>query len=272
MILHEKNDEPWESMKSDCSKCSGLCCTALFFSKVDGFPKDKIAGKPCINLQKDYRCKIHSQLEQQKMRGCIGYDCFGAGQQVTEIIYKGKAWDELPNQSAEIFDVFTTLLQIYQIRYFLVEASLLTFTGELKRDIHKLIVENVQIANCSPEKILSIDMQEYRNNINALLKKVCKLLKKMLNSKDCPKDFIGKNFKGNDMSGMDFRDKLLIAANLSDCIFNGAIFLGADTRDTNFSGADLRETIFLTQGQINSAKGNRKTKIPTHLDYPPTWG
>lgn len=41
--------------------------------------------------------------------------------------------------------------------------------------------------------------------------------------------------------------------------------------DTNFSNADLREAIFLTQGQINSAKGNRSTKLPKHLDYPVTW-
>jgi Mg2+/Co2+ transporter CorB len=37
--------------------------------------------------------------------------------------------------------------------------------------------------------------------------------------------------------------------------------IGADTRDTNFSNADLREAVFLTQRQINSAKGNRNTKL-----------
>lgn len=58
-------------MKSDCSKCSGLCCTALYFSKMNGFPKDKVSGQPCTNLLKDYRCKIHSQLEKQKTKGCI---------------------------------------------------------------------------------------------------------------------------------------------------------------------------------------------------------
>lgn len=48
-------------------------------------------------------------------------------------------------------------------------------------------------------------------------------------------------------------------------------FLGADTRDTNFNNADLSEAVFLTQGQVNSAKGNCNTKLPYHLDYPSTW-
>ncbi|SHH95733.1 Pentapeptide repeat-containing protein [Clostridium collagenovorans DSM 3089] len=53
--------------------------------------------------------------------------------------------------------------------------------------------------------------------------------------------------------------------------FDGTGFLGADTRETNFSNADLREAVFLTQGQINAAKGNRNTKLPQYLDYPVTW-
>lgn len=63
------------------------------------------------------------------------------------------------------------------------------------------------------------------------------------------------------MSGVDLSMKLLIATNFEGCIFDGTIFLGADTRDTNFSNADLREAVFLTQGQINCAKGK---KIPRY--------
>lgn len=73
------------------------------------------------------------------------------------------------------------------------------------------------------------------------------------------------------MRGLDLSTKLLIAANFNNCVFDGTIFLGADTRDTDFCNADLREAVFLTQGQINAAKGNRNTKLPQYLDYPITW-
>lgn len=84
-------------LKTNCSKCSGLCCVALFFSKMDGFPKDKKAGQPCNNLLDDFRCKIHTQLEDRNLKGCIGYDCFGAGQHVTQCIYQGKTYRDLTN-------------------------------------------------------------------------------------------------------------------------------------------------------------------------------
>lgn len=48
-------------------------------------------------------------------------------------------------------------------------------------------------------------------------------------------------------------------------------FIGADLRDVNFSGADLSTSMFLTQMQINSAKGDVKTTLPLHIHRPSHW-
>lgn len=271
--IHDENTILLRTLKSDCSKCSGLCCAALFFSKMDGFPEDKSEGKPCINLQKDFRCKIHRELEKNKMKGCIGYDCFGAGQQVTQFIYFGQTWQDVPKQAKEIFDVFIVVFQLYQIRYFLLESMAIFPAKALKNDVKALIEENEMICNCKPKDIIMFDIKNYRDRVNVLLKQVCSLLQKSLccENKKCPSDFLGRNFKDKDMRGLDLSTKLLIAANFNNCVFDGTIFLGADTRDADFSNADLKDAVFLSQGQINSAKGNRNTKLPQYLDYPVTW-
>lgn len=260
-------------MKSDCSKCSGLCCNALFFAKADGFPHDKAAGNPCTKLLTDYRCKIHSQLKELKMKGCIGYDCFGAGQQVTQVIYHEKTWQDLPKKAPEIFKVFNTVFQLYQMRHFLTEALCVESVKMLENDIKSLLIENGKVCNDTPENILAFDLEKYRDKVNVLLKQVCKALCLGVGAGDKRglSIFFGKNFSGKDMSGLDLSSKLLIAADFDGCIFNNTIFLGADTRDTNFCNADLRGAVFLTQMQINSAKGNYRTQIPSHLDYPITW-
>lgn len=59
------NEELLKNLKIDCEKCFGLCCVALYFSKCEGFPVDKVAGEPCLNLQSDFRCKIHQELRQK---------------------------------------------------------------------------------------------------------------------------------------------------------------------------------------------------------------
>lgn len=273
MEIHDKNKGRLSELKVDCSKCSGLCCTALFFSKIDGFPENKTAGKPCTKLRKDYRCNIHNELEKRNMKGCIGYDCFGAGQHVTQYIYKGDTWQSSKEKAKEIFDVFICVFQLYQIRYFLEESTVIIPAKEFWNDIENLIKENEALCNSTPQGILNIDIEAYRNRINNILKQVSASVLKCFKSCDNNRlmDFLGRSFKNRDMSGIDLSMKLLIAANFQGCKFHGTIFLGADTRDTNFSDADLREAVFLTQGQINSAKGNKNTKLPKHLDYPDTW-
>lgn len=135
-----------------------------------------------------------------------------------------------------------------------------------------MINENEILCNSTKQSILDIDIDSYRNKVNILLKQVCaSIITSFKHNNKKLTEFLGRSFKKRDMSGLDLSMKLLIATNFDSCIFDGTIFLGADTRDTNFSNADLRESVFLTQGQINSAKGNRSTKLPKHLDYPVTW-
>ena len=271
--IHDESTISLQSLKSDCTKCSGLCCTALFFSKIDGFPENKQAGKACFNLQENFQCKIHEELEKRKMKGCIGYDCFGAGQQVTQSVYFGQTWQNSPGQAKEIFEVYIAMFKLYQIRYFLLESLAIIPAKMLRNNIKLLIEENEIICNSKPQDIMIFDIEKYRNRANIFLKQVCSLLQKSLNceNKKCPSNFLEKNFENKDFRGLDLSTKLLIAANFNNCVFDGTIFLGADVRNADFSNADLRDAVFLSQAQINSAKGNRNTKLPQYLDYPFTW-
>lgn len=256
-------------LKSACDKCSGLCCVCLYFSKIGGFPEDKKAGKPCRFLTKDYRCQVHEQLEKLSFKGCIGYDCFGAGQHVVQVLYHGQTYHDRPKQANEIFDVFNIVFKLFQIRYFLIEALSLNDLQKNKETIIRLIIENKNICNYDPQTLLSFDLKEYQKRINPLLKQVCK--QQSNNVDTYALNFLAKNFQNKDMSRLDLSMKLLITANFKGCNFAGTIFLGADTRDADFSNADLENARFLTQGQINVAKGNRFTKLPAHLEYPVTW-
>jgi len=257
-IHHKDFENKMMEFQSDCTKCKGLCCTALFFSKIDGFPEDKPAGRPCCNLQEDFRCKIHSELEEKKMRGCIGYDCLGAGQWATE---NGKA------------DIFTLVCQLFQIRYYLTEATTIKVACSLWEKLQEVIQENEMLCNQSIKCISPMDVEMHRDKANVLLRKVCDILQEKFqkNPTQTSVDYLGKNLKNRNFTGYNLSTQLLIAANFEKCIFYGTNFLGADMRDANLSDTDLRDAVFLTPAQVNSAKGNQKTKLPPHLQCPITW-
>lgn len=267
------NKENKEMFKANCAKCAGLCCVALYCAKKDGFPKDKEAGIPCMYLQDNFTCEIHTDLENKQMKGCIGYDCFGAGQHVTQSIYSGKTWKETSMQAQEMFAVFSVVCQLYQIRFYLVETLSMLKKNILCEKIEELVDSNIAVCENDPQTILSFPLEGYRDAVNTIIKYACEIKQEKVQTrgKPFPKEFLGKSFKGKDMSHVDMNGKLLIGCDFSSCTCRGALFLGADTRDANFSNANLSEAYFLSQAQVNVARGNAKTKLPMHLYRPITW-
>lgn len=96
----------FNDLKIDCKQCAALCCVALYFTKSDGFPKDKKSGVPCNHLDKNFKCSQHKDLRSNGCKGCTVYECLGAGQKVTQIIYKGRDWKKEPQHAKEMFEVF----------------------------------------------------------------------------------------------------------------------------------------------------------------------
>lgn len=256
----------------NCEACTGLCCVALYFAQSEGFPADKAAGEPCRNLTPDFRCAIHPELAARKRKGCMAYDCFGAGQKVAQAIYPGQDWRASPDLARQMFDVFMIVFQIHQMLWYLAEAWDIPSAEGLKPGIHELICENERMTRVAPAEILALDIGGYRLRVNKILKAASgPLLSGKGSGKGGKAGYIGKNFKRASLDGNDLSMALLIAANLEGCSLRATSFLGADLRDANICDTDLSGSIFLTQGQINAAKGNSGTKLPAYLSRPAAW-
>jgi hypothetical protein len=83
---------PTDTLRADCTRCAALCCVALAFDRSALFAYDKRAGEPCRHLGHDGRCAVHASRQEAGFAGCVGYDCLGAGQFVTQIVFGGRSW------------------------------------------------------------------------------------------------------------------------------------------------------------------------------------
>jgi len=259
-------------LKIDCKNCSGLCCVSLYCTKTDGFPANKEAGIPCAYLGSDYGCNIHSKLSEKNYKGCIAYDCFGAGQRATQLCLTNGTWKTNTKQADMIFETFMIVFQLHQMLWYLVEAFQLTTDNKLKSTIDELIQDNEQIAEMLPENYLKTDLSEYRLKVNTVLKQISSTISISTSaSRHSDMMYLGKNFKKANLDGKDFSMSLMIAADFTGCSLKKTNFLGADIRDANVRDTDLSESIFLTQMQINSAIGNKNTRLPDNLSRPAAW-
>ncbi|WP_226669822.1 pentapeptide repeat-containing protein [Metabacillus litoralis] len=267
-------------LKADCEKCFGLCCVALPYAKSSDFAHDKDSGTPCSHLQSDFRCGIHRKLRNKGYKGCTVYECFGAGQKVSQILYKGKDWRENPTSQNEMFSVFPIMQQLHEMICYLNEAIHRKETITIYHELHRVLEKTEALTFLSTDEILALDIPSHRAMVNNLLLKTSELVRSKvkfdtnhIKQKNIRKgnDFVGANLRGANFRGSNLRGALLIASDLREADLRMTDLIGADLRDANLSGANLRGSIFLTQAQINSANGDKSTKLPDSLSMPNHW-
>ena len=296
-------------LRADCERCFALCCVVPAFSTSADFAIDKSAGQPCPNLRPDFRCSIHHQLRPRGFPGCASYDCFGAGQQVAQVTFGGRDWRRAPETAARMFQSFTIMRQLHELLWYLNEALALPAAGPLRGELSAAFEETERLTGGSPEALAELDVGTLRDDVNALLLRTSELARAGARRSGTSRagaaspgaaspaagspaagrpaarragaslsgadlrgaDLTGKDLSHADLSGASLRGTYLIGAKLSGADLSMADLTGADLRGTDLTGTDLTGSIFLTQSQLDAARGDTGTKLPAALNRPAHW-
>ncbi|GAA1808985.1 pentapeptide repeat-containing protein [Planosporangium flavigriseum] len=268
------NDDDGLGLRADCARCFGLCCVALPFTASADFAIDKDAGRPCVNLQADFRCGIHAHLRERGFPGCTAFDCFGAGQKVSQLTFGGQDWRQDPQTARRMFDVFPIMRQLHELLWYLTEALTLPPARPLHGDLRRALNDTDRLTRSSAETLAAVDVPSLRQEINTLLLRTSELVRATVPGRKKNHrgaDLIGASLKGANLRGANLRGAYLIAADLTRADLRAADLIGADFRDASLRGADLTGSIFLTQAQVNAAKGDAATRLPPRLTRPAHW-
>jgi uncharacterized protein YjbI with pentapeptide repeats len=261
-------------LRADCSRCFGLCCVALPFGASADFAIDKAAGEPCPHLEADHRCGIHDRLRDVGFRGCGVFDCFGAGQKVSQETFGGRSWRDDPGIARQMFEVFPVMRQLHEVLWYLVEALSLPGASTVRADLERLRGDVEDATHDDPGSLAARDVAAFRARARPLLTRVSDLVRAEAPGPRTDRsgaDLVGARLRGADLRGANLRGTLLLAADLRGADLRVADLLGADLRDADLSGADLTGALFLTQPQVDGAMGDATTWLPARSDRPRHW-
>ncbi|MDH6454946.1 MULTISPECIES: pentapeptide repeat-containing protein [unclassified Streptomyces] len=262
-------------LRGDCARCFGLCCVALPFAASADFARDKPAGTPCPNLQGDHRCGIHAKLRDKGFSGCTVYDCFGAGQKVSQLTFGGRDWRTGPREDARLmFDVFPVVRQLHELLWYLTEALTLPAARPVHADLRRMLERTEALTRGTAEELTVLDVAAHRQDVNVLLLRTSELVRAGRGGKKKNRrgaDLMGARLKGADLRGASLRGAYLIAADLTGADLRDADLIGADLRDADLTDADLTGAFFLTQPQLNAARGSAGTRLPDSVTRPAHW-
>jgi hypothetical protein len=273
-VRPDRPDDARSDLRADCARCVGLCCVAPAFAASADFALDKPAGRPCPHLHADCRCGIHDQLRDRGFPGCTVFDCFGAGQHVTQDTFGGRDWREGPELAAAMFDAFGVMRQLHELLWHLTEARARAVGSLLERDLDAALARTRQVAGLAPEQLAALDVGAARRQAGLLLQQVADLVRQELGHRSADHrgaDLIGADLRGADLRGAGLRGTYLIGADLRGADLGSADLLGADLRAADVRGAELAGAMFLTQPQLEAAHGDAATTVPGWAIRPAHW-
>ena len=269
-------------LSADCSTCAGLCCVALAFTRSADFADDKPAGTACQHLDEEaFSCTVHATLRDRGYKGCTVFDCFGAGQRVTQETYGGRTWRE-SQQREQVFAVFGRARQLHELLWYLEEALTFDLEPSLLGAVREAYDRVDTLAGSAPEQLVAADLGPHWQSVDALLTQVSASMRGRAGPAPAagrrdrrigPRgDLMGADLSGADLRSAHLRGACLIAAQLRDTDLRGADLLGVDLRDADLRGADLSTSLFVTQVQVNAATGDARPALPPRLRRPQYWG
>jgi uncharacterized protein YjbI with pentapeptide repeats len=287
--VNDRLDIRRNELRADCGRCVALCCVASAFTASADFAISKPAGQPCPNLRTDFRCAIHDRLRPAGFSGCVAFDCFGAGQKVAQHTFGGRDWRSEPDLAAPMFAAFSVMRTLHELLWHLNEALTMPLDESVRNELNDLFLSTERLTKSGHDELVALDLNELRFEVNAVLLRVSALVRAGAGYAGAGKpgadhrgpdhrgpdhrnaDLAGKDLRGADLAGASLRGALLIGADLRDVDLSYADLTGADLRAADLSGASLQSSLFMTQQQIDSARGNERTRLPSRLSRPAHW-
>jgi Pentapeptide repeats (8 copies) len=257
-------------LEADCARCAALCCVAPAFARSSEFAIDKPAGTPCRNLSgSTFACTIHDRLVPSGFSGCVVFDCFGAGQRITQETFSGRTWRDEPARAGEMFALLPLVRLLHELMWLLTEALALPEAARLHPELRDALVATDALAGGSPAELRATDLDAYRRKVNPLLRRASDLARAGVRPASGGRradhrgaNLIGRRMRGAALRGASLRGALLIGADLRDADLRLADFTGADLRGADLRGADLTGALFLTESQLTAAVTDGTTRLP----------
>ena len=200
------------------------------------------------------------------------FDCFGAGQQLTQGTFGGRSWREAPELAATQFAVLPVMRQLHEILWYLAEAL-----GAARRRsaARRGRGRRSRAPRPSPRgtaaELAAFDVGAHRRDVGELLGRVSDLVRGPGGPDRRGADLMGKDLRRAGLAGASLRGAYLIGADLRGVDLGTADLLGADLRAADVRGADLSGCLFLTQPQVTAARGDVSTRLPVVLTQPAHW-
>src|SRR6185312_13240710 len=141
------------------------------------------------------------RLDERGFHGCVVFDCFGAGQHVTQGTFGGRDWRSSPEIAGAMFATLPVMRALHELLWYIGEALRLDAARRVHQELISLRAETESLTLGSASALSEVDLDRQRRRVNRALSKASELARA-----GTPKpDHRGANLVGRRMRGRDLR-------------------------------------------------------------------
>ena len=172
-----------------------------------------------------------------------------------------------------MFAAFAVMRSLHELLWYLNEALALPLADSFHEDLNELLAATERLTFCGHDELVALDVNAHRHRANAVLLRVSATVRHRAGyaGADHRADLAGKDLRDAGLAGASLRGALLIGADLRGADLSFADLAGADLRGANLRGTDLESSLFTSQPQVDSARGDSRTRLPSRLSQPTHW-
>ena len=205
--------------------------------------------------------------------GCEVFDCFGAGQQLTQVTFGGRTWREDPaarrravrRPAGDAAAARDALVPDRGARRCRPPPRCTTRSGRRRRD-------RAASPPAPRTELAALDVGAHRARGGGAARPGQRRRPRPGRGRiaGAPTSWAA-TCAGRDLRDASLRGAYLIGADLRGVDLGAADLLGADLRAADVRGADLSRCLFLTRPQVEAARGDMSTRLPVALERPAHW-
>ena len=132
------------------------------------FAFDKPAGVACKHLE-GQGCGIHSDLEAKGLRGCVQYQCDGAGQRVVQAVFAGHSWQDDPALLPPMLEAFVRMRLVHGLLALLETAKALPLPEARQAELEALVVQ-LSPKTWAPETLAAFERSDVPKAVRGFLR------------------------------------------------------------------------------------------------------
>src|SRR5690606_39623325 len=119
-------------------------------------------------------CGVHANLRAEGFPGCAVFDCFGAGQKVSQGTFGGRDWRRAPDAARRMFRVFPVMRRLHELLCYLDEALARPSAAPVHEELRLALDEVSRLTDGDPEELAR--SEEHTSELQSRENLVCRLL------------------------------------------------------------------------------------------------